>query len=898
MTPRQVLYSSHRAQFVPFEVSARERCPAFDFCEVVPKKNPPPNVEEINLAGTIPEITNNLTKQQRTLKPDFMHNLEQIIDECVHACDVVSKVPAVRALFNSSMVFDLVIVEVFGSECFLPLGRRFDAPVVGLLSSVPLPWVNEQLGNPEATAYVPAYMMGYGQRMTLWERFANTMSVLIAKIIYRYNSQIPSQAIANRLFGAGPSLEVLAQEYSLVLSNSHFSINEVRPLVPALVEVGGLHLDDTEKLPRHQSSNMAGLAKKWRTFGYRCFAYGDISLLSLHLGAGRKKQFELAKSHNEIYLSISIRNERVVLKWDFKTLLDTSLEGVVYWSFGSMSRIETMPRDALNEMFSVLAELPLKILVKMNRALLPPNITIPGNVYTKSWIPQYKTLCHSNLKLFISHGGLLGIQEAVACGVPMLVIPLYADQALNARAMVDRGIAKVLSLSEITSNAWRDSLHDLLTNHKYKENAISLQSLFLDRPLPPLEMGVYWIEYVLRHKGAKHLRSPALDLHLYQKLLLDIILINISTHQYRTGSPKSISNLKCEKAKSVPFLSLAMIYHAASSVISSTLRVRFQPQAQAPADVVETTVSNALKLGYNHIDTAFNYNNEEAIGKAIKNWINSGEGTRDDLFITTKLPHVANRASDVRRFVEMQLERLQLDYLNLYLIHVPFGFHCDPEKLTPVVLDNGNYSLDMETNHVNTWKAMEECHKDGLIHNLGLSNFNQQQIAKIIKEVEIKPQVLQVELHAQFQQIPLRTFCMENDIVVTAYAPLGSPGAKDHFVTKYNYSPDTFPNLLGHPDVKEIAAKHNKTPAQVLLNFLLSQGVTVIPKSTSEARLKENMDIYDFVLSPEEICCLKNLDRGEEGRIFNFLFWKGVEKHPEYPFPEQLKLIEGIENTQ
>ncbi|CAG4931857.1 unnamed protein product [Parnassius apollo] len=312
---------------------------------------------------------------------------------------------------------------------------------------------------------------------------------------------------------------------------------------------------------------------------------------------------------------------------------------------------------------------------------------------------------------------------------------------------------------------------------------------------------------------------------------------------------------------------------------------------QAPANVIESTVYKALDLGYKHIDTAFNYNNEEAIGKAIKQWISDGKGNRKDLFITTKLPHVGNRASDVKKFLDLQLSRLQMQYVDLYLIHVPFGFHCNPDTLTPVVKDNGEYDLDMETDHISTWKVMEQCQKEGRIRNLGLSNFNEAQISKIMKHATIKPQVLQVELHAYFQQVELRRFCAENNIVVTAYAPLGSPGAKEHFVNKYNYNPDTFPDLLNHPDVKEIAEKHSKTPAQVLLNFLVNQKIVVIPKSTSETRLKENSDIYDFELTPAELNRLKKLDKGEDGRIFNFLFWKGVEKHPEYPFkvPDSLE---------
>ncbi|XP_068619144.1 UDP-glycosyltransferase UGT5-like [Battus philenor] len=428
-----------------------------------PMKNQPPNIEEISLAGTIPEITNNLTKQHNNFMPDFISNLEQIMKECVHACETVSQLPAVKALTNSTLRFDLVIVEVFGSECFLPFGTIFRAPIVGILSSVPLPWVNEQLGNPEATAYVPAYMMGYGQHMTIWERLVNTIAVIWAKVLYKYKSQIPSQAISDRLFGPGPKLDILAKNYSLVLSNSHFSINDVRPLVPALVEVGGLHLDSSQTISR-----------------------------------------------------------------ELKSLLDESSNGVIYWSFGSMSRIETIPYDQLVQIFEAMSELPQTVLVKMNRRLLPGNLTVPKNLYALDWIPQYKTLCHPNVELFISHGGLLGTQEAVACGVPMLTVPLYADQALNGRAMQDRGVARTLTLKDTNKEHWRDALRDLLQNPMYKQNAIKLKEMFLDRPLPPLETGVYWIEYVLRHQGASHLRSPAIDLSYPQYLLLDIVAISIA----------------------------------------------------------------------------------------------------------------------------------------------------------------------------------------------------------------------------------------------------------------------------------------------------------------------------------------------------------------------------------
>ncbi|XP_023311655.1 alcohol dehydrogenase [NADP(+)]-like isoform X2 [Anoplophora glabripennis] len=305
---------------------------------------------------------------------------------------------------------------------------------------------------------------------------------------------------------------------------------------------------------------------------------------------------------------------------------------------------------------------------------------------------------------------------------------------------------------------------------------------------------------------------------------------------------------------------------------------------RAQPEEVENAVSVALEEGYRHIDTAFNYNNEESIGNALQKWFSSGKGKREDLFITTKLPNFGNRPKDVKRFLKMSLERLKLGYVDLYLVHMPFSFHLNEANLTPSVNEDGSFSLDTESDIVETWKVMEQQVKDGLTKAIGLSNFNAAQINKIYENAEIKPAVLQVELHAYLQQKELRDTCKKLNVAVTAYSPLGSPGANVHFNTKYNYSLDDFPDILGHPTVTELAEKYKKSPGQVLLRHLTQQDVIVIPKSGNPDRIKANIDIFDFELNDEDIEKLDVLDRGEKGRIFNFLFFKGVEKHPEYPF--------------
>ncbi|XP_053698652.1 1,5-anhydro-D-fructose reductase [Sabethes cyaneus] len=294
---------------------------------------------------------------------------------------------------------------------------------------------------------------------------------------------------------------------------------------------------------------------------------------------------------------------------------------------------------------------------------------------------------------------------------------------------------------------------------------------------------------------------------------------------------------------------------------------------RASDEEVEKALNEALEAGYRHIDTAPVYLNEKMIGKVLKEWLEAGKLTREELFIVTKLPPHGTRACSVEKFLKRSLIDLQLKYVDLYLVHVPFTV---PEVDGPFLMDdNQQIVLETNTDHISLWKVMEKIQEDGLARNIGLSNFNQRQIQRIIDNCQIKPANLQIENHIYLQQPELVKFCKSHGISVTAYSPLGSKGIE----TLLNRE---VPVLLDNPVVKEIANKLNKSTAQVLLRHLLQREIATIPKSTNPKRLRENIDLFDFKIEDSDMVRLNALDQNV--RICDFGFFPGITKHPEFPF--------------
>uniref|UniRef100_A0A8D0XNJ4 NADP-dependent oxidoreductase domain-containing protein n=1 Tax=Sus scrofa TaxID=9823 RepID=A0A8D0XNJ4_PIG len=261
----------------------------------------------------------------------------------------------------------------------------------------------------------------------------------------------------------------------------------------------------------------------------------------------------------------------------------------------------------------------------------------------------------------------------------------------------------------------------------------------------------------------------------------------------------------------------------------------------------------AIEVGYRHIDAAYVYENEEEVGSALREKIADGTVKREELFYTTKLWATFFRPELVRPALERSLKKLRLDYVDLFIIHVPITMKPGEELLPKdasgkVIFD----TVDLR----DTWAALEKCKDAGLTKSIGVSNFNHKQLEMILNKpgLKYKPVCNQVECHPYLNQSKLLEFCRSHDILLVAYATLGSD-ARKKWVIKNK------PRLLQDPVLNAIAEKHRRTPAQVALRYQLQRGVVALAKSFNEQRMKENFQVFEFELTPEDMESLDGLNR-------------------------------------
>ena len=305
-----------------------------------------------------------------------------------------------------------------------------------------------------------------------------------------------------------------------------------------------------------------------------------------------------------------------------------------------------------------------------------------------------------------------------------------------------------------------------------------------------------------------------------------------------------------------------MIQLASGRQVASVGLGLWKIEQEATAQVVQ----EAIDCGYRHFDSACDYGNEVQTGEGLAASLAKGIVKREDLWVTSKLWNTYHRKEHVRPALEKSLHDLQLDYLDLYLVHFPIaqnyvpieeryppGWFTDPEAAYPVVEAD-------RVPIIETWRAMEDLVQTGLVKEIGVCNFGCSLLRDLMNQAEIPPAMLQIEMHPYLTQEKLTRFCHESNIGVTAFSPLG---AQSYFQLNMAEAAES---LLEHDLIKGIAAQHQRSPAQILLRWGVQRGTSVVPKTANVDRLRENMAVYDFSLSDEDMSAIAGLNRN---RRFN-----------------------------
>lgn len=281
-------------------------------------------------------------------------------------------------------------------------------------------------------------------------------------------------------------------------------------------------------------------------------------------------------------------------------------------------------------------------------------------------------------------------------------------------------------------------------------------------------------------------------------------------------------------------------------------------------DIAANIVYEAIRCGYRHIDCASDYGNEKEVGKGIKRALDERILTRDELFVTSKLWNTYHKRQNVKPALLKTLADLQLDYVDLYMVHFPISLKYVPieKRYPPEWLydpsDPENAKLVLEDAPlVHTWAAMEDVKEEALCKHIGICNFTVSLLMDLMTYATIKPAVLQVEMHPYLQQPRLFEYCKRVGLPITASSPLGSSS-----YIEIDMDDGCGIGALKEPVVTKIAQELHKTPAQIVLRWAVQRGIAIIPKTNNVERLSENITLFDFQLSDEHMESIASLDRG------------------------------------
>ncbi len=310
----------------------------------------------------------------------------------------------------------------------------------------------------------------------------------------------------------------------------------------------------------------------------------------------------------------------------------------------------------------------------------------------------------------------------------------------------------------------------------------------------------------------------------------------------------------------------------------------------------EAAVRTAIDLGYRAIDTAEIYGTEQAVGRAIAAKVAEGVVTRDELFVTTKLTQAHHRSDLIEPCLRRSLENLQLDYVDLYLIHAPICYEYDERLGLWPNRSDGSRIYDLDTTLLDTWTGMESVYDTGLARSIGVSNFSSSQLIDLVGQARVVPAVNQCESHPLLGQPELLCVCQNLGVAFEAYSPLGGNDQGSAMKAQ----------LLHSADFLAIAERHDKTVPQILLKWQVQRGVVTVAKSFTPSRIEQNAALFDWSLSDDEMATLSAHDacwRGvppgtvgsdrlpsgaPSGQPVDGHVYAKYADHPLYPWPELL----------
>ncbi|KAH8262178.1 hypothetical protein KR038_006575, partial [Drosophila bunnanda] len=454
-----------------------------------------PNYEEllISTAGEdqssttinlVPLTENTPTRSLGVLFREYLALHEEGQETCEHLF-ASGHIETVLQRHRSNKPYDLLLTEYFNSDCQLALAKLMNLPIIGLSTCALMPYYYDRIDLPDTPAFIQSEFVGFAGTLKWHERLLNFVQAKMLKYLYKYHSNPADNEVIRKYLGLQMDVEEVARKQTaFIFGNQHYSLMGSRPQSLQFVEIGGVHI--TEKAEKELPEEIA-------------------------------------------------------------SFLNQSEKGVVFISWGSMVRASSIDKEKLAAMLEVLQGLPFRIIWKWeeDEKVKTPKVD-PSKFLFVKWAPQLALLCHPKVKLFWTHGGLLGTTESVHCGKPMLVTPIYGDQFLNAFSVQNRGMGLKLDYEEINVKNLKQAFKELskfrynylnslvtkLLNTKYfpcsyTENSVQISKVFNQRLQTPLELAIWSVEHVIQHGlvASKLLQSPGIELNGFIYHSLDSILL-------------------------------------------------------------------------------------------------------------------------------------------------------------------------------------------------------------------------------------------------------------------------------------------------------------------------------------------------------------------------------------